>query len=143
MQGLPYIYGGQSGEGLDCSGLIIETFRRMGIPIRDMNAAEIRTHLFTLSEAPSVGPCLQAIFQRDPDNGSVIHVASLLTDTVVFHTTNSLGHADFQSLDEAFGSVLADIHIGYFDVTCLFNSANLDNALAKSMVENVRKRQMT
>jgi cell wall-associated NlpC family hydrolase len=38
--GIPYVYGGQSRQGIDCSGLVIEVYRAVGRPICDDDTAE-------------------------------------------------------------------------------------------------------
>jgi cell wall-associated NlpC family hydrolase len=100
--GVPYVFGGQTPEGLDCSGLVVQTFQSIGLPIADRKASELYEDLFTLSVPPDRGPVLEALFSRDT-KGEIDHVAIVvgLDADCVFHTTSSVGFAHYASRDAA------------------------------------------
>jgi len=104
MRGIKYEYGGQDpNQSLDCSGLVVQMFRELGLPIEDMTAGGLHEKLFTLSKPPDNGPRVCCLFWRkhgqSEDNHVSFVVASVRLHFICLDTTAVRGKVDFDIYD--------------------------------------------
>jgi len=76
--GSPYIYGGQSPEGYDCSGLVIDCLHKSGWRMPDMNASQLCEHFHNnkILQPASIPGCL---WFYGIDASNITHVMIVLT----------------------------------------------------------------
>jgi cell wall-associated NlpC family hydrolase len=90
MRGIPYEFGGQNSKGIDCSGLIINLFRRMGYNMPDMTAQELHDEVFTCEEVGDERGSIQAAFLVN-DSHEVTHVALRIDGNLVIDAAEAVG----------------------------------------------------
>jgi cell wall-associated NlpC family hydrolase len=82
----PYLLGGQEpGVGLDCSGMVIESFKEVGLEITDRTALQLYTDIFLHDTPPKRGPVVEAFFG---DGTLSDHIAIRLDGQHVIHSTD-------------------------------------------------------
>ena len=90
--GIPYLWGGKSSQGFDCSGFIQEVLAFAGIdPDGDQNAQSYYNHFLIrgLSNAKTAG----ALVFYGKDNKSITHISMMINDSQIIeagggdHTT--------------------------------------------------------
>jgi cell wall-associated NlpC family hydrolase len=86
---VPYLYGGQTQQGTDCSGNVILILRRMGYAIEDMTADELMKKVFTLSNPADKRGTIGAIFWTE--NGKAVHVELLLNSKLMIGSADPDG----------------------------------------------------
>lgn len=70
--GTPYLYGGQSMKGVDCSGLMMCLFYELGFTIPDMSAAAARQYFKGYEISPELAEPGDLYFYGDPIIQSII-----------------------------------------------------------------------
>jgi cell wall-associated NlpC family hydrolase len=115
--GIPFIHNGRDPkQGLDCLGLVVETFKRFGIQIPDLRQAcydAITIQMAILGEVPRwikiidpTPPCA-VVMAIDPEMPGVIqHLGTYIGDGKVLHTINKIKSSIFTidgaSLNDSF-----------------------------------------
>jgi hypothetical protein len=83
--GAPYEATGPN-DKMDCSELVVRSFRGIGFQVPDMTAQELHDTLFTRDQRSSVRSAVGALFRRE--GGDIVHIGLLGPnfDTVIHAT---------------------------------------------------------
>lgn len=84
--GVPYEFGGQSLDGLDCSGLIMVVLKDLGFPLRDMTADDLARKIFTLPYKQYGSPNIGVFVNYDPKENVYDHIGVKYANHVVHST---------------------------------------------------------
>lgn len=94
--GIPYKFGGDGKDGIDCSQLVVDVMRLMGFDVPDKTADDLRREFFTLDVPPAGGPSISAIFRKNTA-GKAIHIGLIVGDgSSVVHATAQAGRVILQ-----------------------------------------------
>lgn len=86
--GTPYLWGGVTASGIDCSGLVQTTFVLRGVPLpRDSRDQAGRGEVI----APGAERADDLLFFRGQDSSAITHVALLAADETLVHATVETG----------------------------------------------------
>ena len=90
--GTPYLYEGQDENGIDCSGVVVQVFKDIGLTINDRSSNDfvqgvVPSKLFTLRSQPALGPVLCGVFGYTSAGSTYGHMAIKLTERFVIHST--------------------------------------------------------
>lgn len=88
--GTSYLRGGQTkGVSTDCSGMVIETFKLLGLEITDRTSNSLYNEIFSLTQPLYRGPVVKAIFGYE--GGGVAewnHIGIEVNSRYVIHATD-------------------------------------------------------
>jgi cell wall-associated NlpC family hydrolase len=82
------------GVALDCSGMVIEMFKDLGVEVADRTAAELGDDLFTLRQPPPRGAVVKAILG---DGLYADHIAIYVTSRTLIHSTDNETFVDINN----------------------------------------------
>ncbi len=95
MLGVPYVWNGESADGVDCSGLVVYTYRQLGVGLPHF--------------ADSIASCGQEVSRADIRPGDVVcydygggycgHVGIYVGGGQVIHASNSRGNVRYAGID--------------------------------------------
>lgn len=95
--GVPYVYGGASPDGFDCSGLVMWVFGRLGISLPHNAAA-----LFSVGRPVSLGHLRPGDLVFFPGLG---HVGIYVGDGRMIHAPQTGEYVEIEALDERDGGL--------------------------------------
>lgn len=92
--GIPYVWGGTSQYGTDCSGFVLQVFRRFGIHLPR-----------TARQQVYVGRPIGSVYEAQPGdrlyfakNGTIDHTGIYIGDGRMIHATSAYGHVMVEKL---------------------------------------------
>lgn len=88
FKGAPYVYGGSTPQGTDCSGFTMAVFRRFGVNLPHGAKSQFQTGRPVSSSQLKMG---DLVFFRTGKGRSVNHVGIYLWDGKMVHASSSYG----------------------------------------------------
>jgi cell wall-associated NlpC family hydrolase len=95
--GVPYVYGGRSPKGFDCSGLVWYIYRQHGIELPDSSWKQAKGGMKVSRDEMLPGDLI--FFQR---NGRVNHVGLYIGDGVMIHAPGKGKHVRKANISERY-----------------------------------------
>lgn len=96
FMGAPYVWGGMSFLGVDCSGLVQLLYRYRGIPLP--HSASKQIHMGRVLDFIQEARAGDVAFFAD-DDGQVVHVGIMLSPTRILHASASGGRVQVDDID--------------------------------------------
>ncbi len=87
--GTPYVYGGVSYSGIDCSGFTMQVFAQLGYSLSHGASSQYYAGTPVTSEERQAGDLV--FFSTDPGSGSIGHVGIYLGGGAFIHASSSYG----------------------------------------------------
>jgi hypothetical protein len=97
--GVPYVWGGESKNGVDCSGLVLKCLNEQGFKITHKASIQAKFGKFVPSNALMPG---DAIFFADKKHNQIGHVGLYIGNGRFIHAASSLGKVSISNLDEKY-----------------------------------------
>ncbi len=97
--GVPYVWGGESRSGVDCSGLVLMCLAEQGFKITHKASIQAKFGKFVPSNALMPG---DALFFTDKKHNQIGHVGLYIGNGKFIHAASSLKKVGISSLDEKY-----------------------------------------
>lgn len=103
--GVPYVYGGTSPNGFDCSGLMQYVYRSLGYNINRVAADQMKNGIPVSREELQPGDLVG--FYSSPGSGYVSHIGMYVGDGMMIHAPRTGDVVKYSSIDGYFGQRFA------------------------------------
>lgn len=103
--GVPYVYGGTSPSGFDCSGLMQYVYRSLGYNINRVAADQMKNGIPVSREDLQPGDLIG--FYSSPGGGYVSHIGMYVGDGMMIHAPHTGDVVRYASIDGHFGARFA------------------------------------
>jgi len=93
LLGIPYLWGGRTSFGMDCSGFVQRVYWLCGHTIPRDAYRQVESGLFETVDSPAPGDLLFFAGKDDPHNRKITHVGMAIGDGRFIHASGALGIA--------------------------------------------------
>ncbi len=98
--GVPYVYGGTSPRGFDCSGLMQYVYKQLGYSINRVAAAQMNNGIAVSRENLAPGDLVG--FYGSPGSGYVNHIGMYVGDGMMIHAPHTGDVVKYTSIDGSY-----------------------------------------
>lgn len=98
--GVPYVYGGTSPSGFDCSGLMQYVYKQLGYSINRVADAQMKNGI-SVSRA-NLAPGDLVGFYSSPGSGYVGHIGMYVGDGMMIHAPRTGDVVKYSSIDDSY-----------------------------------------
>ncbi len=100
--GVPYVWGGTSPSGFDCSGLMQYCYKQLGYNINRVADAQMKNGVAVSREALAPGDLVG--FYSSPGSGYVSHIGMYVGDGIMIHAPHTGDVVRYASIDTGYYS---------------------------------------
>ena len=113
--GVPYLWGGRTELGVDCSGLAQALFSTVGVPLPRDSHQQFTADLDIGTVDPGAEPQRGDLIFFAPDGSAVTHVALNVGGSRILHAASSNGRVQYDDLEsnDPVASLLSDCRAGW------------------------------